>query len=134
MNSMSALILASDDAQVIDVFEQVLEKRAFRLLVEKNKLQGIWDTLDDNVACLVMDLDLPDDENMAFLKIVKKIKPRLPVVILFSEESSTMIRSLADISVFYRTFKPLRLDEIEQLMLGIEKLIARDKSNRDVAF
>lgn len=130
---MNKLVLASFDVQVIAVFEQVLQKSAFRLVIEKNKLQAIWDTFDDSVVCLVMDLDLRDAESLAFLKIVKKIRPRLPLVVLLTEETSIQSRSLAEIGIYYRTLKPLRLEEIVELMRGIEKVNERNNSYRHVS-
>jgi len=121
------ILVATEDPRVVQTFVRVLTERAYRLLVEKNKLRSIWRTLDNNVDCLVMDLKPSDEENAAFVNIIKKVRPRLPIVILSSDERFGSARMLAESGVFYRAFKPLRIEEIEQLIEGVDKIIMRNQ-------
>ncbi len=40
-------------------------------IVEKNKLLSVWEILANHVACIVMDLKPSDEENAAFINIIK---------------------------------------------------------------
>ncbi|MBN1464772.1 response regulator [candidate division KSB1 bacterium] len=121
------LLVASEDRHVVQVFEHVLSDSSYELLVEKNKLQSVWEILENHVACIVMDLQPLDEENAAYINIIKKIRPRLPIVIISSEERYSSATMVEEFGVFYRTFKPLRIEEIEQLMAGVDRIIQRNQ-------
>ncbi|MBN1559392.1 hypothetical protein JW998_04035 [candidate division KSB1 bacterium] len=111
----------------MQVFGQVLVDSSYELLVETNKLQSVWEILSNHVACIVVDLKPLDEENAAFMKIIKKTRPRLPIVIISSEEKCGSTTFWEESGVFYRTFKPLRTEEIKQLMEGVDRIIQRNQ-------
>jgi DNA-binding NtrC family response regulator len=121
------ILVASEDQHVVQVFGQAVTNSSYKLLVEKNKLRSVWEILSNRVACIVIDLKPHDEENAAFINIIKKIRPRLPIVIISAEEKYDSTDLLEESGVFYRTFKPLREEEIKQLMEGIDRIIQRNQ-------
>lgn len=121
------IIIASKDVDVIDIFYKASAVKDFRILVENEKLQTIWDTLDNMVVCLVLDLETFPIENLAFISIIKKIRPRLPVVVLSPLETLDFEDKLVEFGVFYRGSKPLCVQEVEQLIEGVDSIMMRNR-------
>jgi DNA-binding NtrC family response regulator len=131
--STPTVIIESDDESVIQMFRQASSLKGYKVLVEHEKLQAIWDTLDNIVVCFVIDLDVLGTESMAFINIIKKMRPRLPVVILSSEENQSSTKIMAEFGVFYRGIKPLCVQEVEHILEGVDSHLMRNRDYLSVS-
>lgn len=125
--STPTIIIASSDAEIVGNFWQASIPKGYNVIIGNEKLQTIWDTLDNVVICLVLDLETFGNENLAFINIIKKIRPKLPVVILSSENKYEVAEKLAEFGIFYRGIKPLSVQEIEHIVEGIDSNLMRNK-------
>ncbi len=121
------MIVVSNDPKVIHLFNDVLARKEYSILVPENRLQAIWHTLDTDIVCFVVDLSEKSEDELTFINIIKKVKPRLPVVTLYSEVKPNSNRQLAETGIFYRAVKPLRVQEIEQVVEAIERRLLREE-------
>ncbi len=125
--TIPTIVMTSDDDQVIDLFRRASTVKGFHLLVQRNKLQTIWETLERMVVCLVLDMDVLGAESLALISIINKIRPRLPVVILTSKEEYDAAKQLAEYGIFYRGVKPLSVQEIEHILHGVNSCAMRNR-------
>ena len=125
-NKAGCVIVASTDAKVTRIFSNILALKNYSILIAKEKLTVIWDALDSDVKCLVIDLESFFDEERVFINIIKKIRPRLPIVTIHAENREISDCQL-ETGIFYRALKPLRVQEIEHVVQAIDRKLLREQ-------
>ena len=125
--STPTIVIASEDVEAVRGFQQASISKGYNVLVERGKLQAIRAILEHQVICLVLDLECFGSDSLAFMNIVKKIRPRLPIVVLSAEEKISSTRMLAEFGTFYRGVKPLSVQEIEHVVEGVDSNLMRNK-------
>jgi DNA-binding NtrC family response regulator len=73
----------------------------------------------------IVDCNHRNKSELDFIKILKNLYPKLPIVTLSDDTSVEWTRKMAELGVFYCAIKPVQLVEFEQIMQGIESLIKR---------
>ncbi len=118
----SSIVIASDDPAVANIIVNILGKKDYFMFITSSKLQALWKILNQEIRCLIYDFELENDSNFMFINIIKSIRPRLPIVVLSSENSPDIIRQLTEMGIFYFALKPLIRDEMEQIIDAIDGL------------
>jgi len=119
----SSIVIASDDPEVTNVIVSILGKKDYFMLITNSKLQALWKVLNQDLRCLIFDFELESDSNIIFINIIKSIRPRLPIIVLSSDNSPEMIKQLTEAGIFYYVLKPIIKDEMEQLIDAIDGLV-----------
>lgn len=119
----SSIVIASDDPDVANVIVNILGKKDYFMLITNSKLQALWKILNQELRCLIFDFELESESNLIFINIIKSIRPRLPIIVLSSDNSPDMIKQLTEAGIFYYALKPLIKDEMEQLIDAIDGLV-----------
>jgi len=71
---------------------------------------------EDNVRLVIMDLSLQEPSGAKTVEILRKIRPRLPVIVLSGDHSIETGRQVLQHGVFYYLLKPLDLKELDQVV------------------
>lgn len=120
------IIVASKDSKVIDVVEQSTRASNYKVVAKYSRLQALWSMLSKEAACLILDIELFSyDENEVFTNIVKSVRPRLPIIILLPEQLAQVNHSVFQSGIYYRAVKPASVQEIEQVIDSVDRMLAR---------
>ena len=119
-----SVVFATNDPSSVTSVSGVLMKRNWEVLITKSKLQSIINVLERNIAFFILDYELPDNynSNIELISIIKTIRPKVPIIVLTSDNSLTTRKRLAEAGIFYCALKPIRENEITQLIEAIEKV------------
>jgi len=112
-------IIVSADASVINPMTDILMQYDYTITIEKSIIKFISSMLEKEISLLILDLDQPEGPNFDSIDIIRKLRPRLPIIVLSADGSLDMLKMLAQKGVFYTAIKPIITEEIEEVIQAI---------------
>lgn len=79
---MGKLLIVDDDAQLRTSFEKILKLEGYDTVTASSGEAGIEAVALHRPDCVIMDVRLPGMDGLAAFSEIKKIAPRLPVIIM----------------------------------------------------
>ena len=111
--------IVSADANAVNQMTDILMKHDYTVTIEKSIIKLISSMLEKEICLLILDLDPPQGLNIDSIDIVRKLRPRLPIIVLSVDNSLEMLKMLVQKGVFYTVFKPIQADEIEEVIQAV---------------
>lgn len=116
-----SVVIASEDADVVSQIQELLLTRNYTPIIEKSALKCIAKVLDQEQHFLILDLDRSKSNFLDLIGIIKKTRPRLPIVTLSSDNSIQTLRALTEAGVFFCLLKPTHSEEIEKVLEAVAR-------------
>ena len=116
---VKSAVIASDNKAIINHVVKFLSKHDFSVLIVKTSFDSILKILKYKVDLILIDLDAVTTEDIESIKILKKIRPRLPIIILTEDNSVEAIRKLTQAGASNILVKPLKTSRLEQMLEAI---------------
>ena len=118
---MSAnIVVAASDNNVINALNTIFIDRDYSILVENSNTAALLKLLDQDVELLIVDMDMNLKNALDFIRIVRKTRPRLPIIVLAENPKIETIQQILNLGVYYWTFKPVLSNEINKFIDAIE--------------
>jgi len=114
------IIVAATDTNVINALNTILIDRNYSILIENSNTSALLKVLDQNIELLIVDLDMSKNTGLDFIQIVRKTRPRLPIIVLSENPTIETIQEILNMGVYYWTFKPVLPNEINKFIDAIE--------------
>ena len=114
----SSTILSSD-ARVVNQMTDILMQHDFTVTVEKSIIKFISSMLEKEISLLILDLDSPQGVNFDSIDIIRKLRPRLPIIVILVDNSLETLKTLVQKGVFYTALKPVLVEEIEEVIQAV---------------
>jgi DNA-binding response OmpR family regulator len=106
------ILLVEDDARIRDIVERGLGPRGFNVTLAPDAASGIELATKLEVDLVLLDLTLPDAGGLDVMSEVRRVKPRLPFIVLTAlDDLGSKIGGLEAGADDYVT-KPFSLDEL----------------------
>jgi two-component system nitrogen regulation response regulator GlnG len=125
-------IIASGDSVLINQMIDVLLQYDYSVTIEKSIIKIISRILESEVNLLILDLDAPQELNFDSIDIIRKLRPRLPIIVLSMDNSLETLKTLVQKGVFYSTIKPATTEEIEEVVKAIIRFNQIQKNNESL--
>lgn len=71
---------------------------------------------EENIGLVVLDISIQEPSGAKTVEILRKIRPRLPVIVLSGDSSVEMGRQILQHGVLYYFLKPLNFEELDQIV------------------
>ncbi len=71
---------------------------------------------ENNISLVILDTSIQDPSGPKTVEILRKMRPRLPVIVLSGDPSVETGRDILQHGVFYYFLKPLELEELDQIV------------------
>ncbi|MDD4272986.1 MAG: response regulator [Desulfobacter postgatei] len=121
------LLLVDDEKGFVDVLTNRLSRRGIQAVKAYSGAQALRALREARFDVMVLDLKMEDMDGIEVLKIVRKMAPDLPVIILTGHGSRTAAEEGMTIGAFDYLTKPCELNELmEKISLARQ---ARNKRN-----
>jgi DNA-binding response OmpR family regulator len=85
-------IIISQDSAIISQITELLLHYDYSVTIEKSIMKIILQLLEGNVHLLILDLDSPESTNFDSIDIIRKLRPKLPIIILSADSSFEMLK------------------------------------------
>lgn len=72
--------------------------------------------IEETIGLVVLDISIQEPSGAKTAEILRKMRPRLPVIVLSGDTSVEMGRQILQLGVLYYFVKPLNLEELDQIV------------------
>lgn len=121
------LLLVDDEKGFVDVLTNRLGRRGIKIVKAYSGSEALRALREARFDVMVLDLKMEDMDGIEVLKIVRKMAPKLPVIILTGHGSRTAAEDGMALGAFDYLTKPCELKELmEKISLARQ---ARNKQN-----
>lgn len=108
MCSLNIALLVSSDENIRHIFPRLFEKANVNYVLEQEDTRALVRLLEMETSLLVIDLDSDPVKGMDFLDLVKRLRPRLPIIVVLSSESETVHEQMKAAGALCCLVKPVR--------------------------
>lgn len=120
-------VIVTEDPNVIKQIGSLLIQYDYSLLVEKSKIKSIVKILEQEINLIVVDTEIQGNSHLDLINIIRKMRPRLPIIVLSNDNSVQTLRTFAQMGVFYSLLKPVESGEVENLVRALDKIDSQQK-------
>lgn len=114
------IIVASSDGVLRRSLADLLGDSPNRVRTTSKSSELIQWILDGEVDAVVVDVDLAGMDGVETLPILKKLRPKVPIVMLSADTSLDVSRRIAEVGVFYHFVKPVDPSDLMHVMRAVE--------------
>jgi DNA-binding NtrC family response regulator len=111
MKPRRVLIAYPDDAQ-IGSLSTLFQRRGYRIEMAKMVSDIIRKIRTNNIHVILLDDEVEGIKACDLVSLIKKISPKVQIIVTSSEASVGLLKRLRGAGIFYQAMKPFDLDEI----------------------
>ncbi|MBI5844318.1 MAG: sigma-54-dependent Fis family transcriptional regulator [Deltaproteobacteria bacterium] len=113
---MGKLLIVDDDAQLRTSFEKILKLEGYDTITASTGEAGIQAVSIHRPDCVIMDVRLPGMDGLAAFTEIKKIAPRLPVIIMTAFGTTDIAIEATKLGAFDYVLKPFDVASVLSLI------------------
>jgi len=122
MGTRVLLLLVIDDDELIHaVLSRFLSRYGYKYDMAANGLEGVEKIKKETYDLVFLDTVMPKINGAETLKMVKEIKPTLPVVIMSSSAQLLLEEEIKKLNPYRFIHKPFEIKELAEIIEGIAK-------------
>ena len=122
------IIVATINKVIEEAIEKQLNSPNYDVHIIRRGTDVLLEILDQNVDLLVLDMELAGIMGMEILPIIRKMRPRLPVILITEDYTHQVRKMVAEQGVTFQAFKPSTLAEATTICLATEDIIKKRAS------
>ena len=111
----SILVVTSEPSTRQEIVER-LSAQGFRAVAVERGSDALLAVAENNICLVVLDLSVQEPSGARTFEVLRKMRPRLPVIVLSGDSSVETGRQILQLGVFYYLLKPLNLEELDQVV------------------
>ena len=99
--------------------QQILSRvsaKGYQAVAAERGYDALLTVVEQNVGLVIIDLSIEESAGVKTVEILRKIRPRLPLVVLSGDRSLEAGRQVLQHGVFYYLLKPFDIDEFDQVV------------------
>ena len=123
MPETKSILFASTDGNVKEQVFQALDGiETYSLVWVDNSGDLLINTLDKEIDLAVIDENLDGMAISKLIEIVKKSRPRIPLIIISSDNSREELTRVLEHGIFYFIIKPINSTELKEAVESVLKI------------
>jgi DNA-binding response OmpR family regulator len=123
MSQNRKLLIVDDEAVVCDTCVRILAPQGFEVEFSTDARQGLQQAIEKDFAGILLDLKMPELDGLQFLEALRRVKPRVPVLIMTGYASVESAAAAVRLGVSDYITKPFAPDEI---VPAVRRMLERD--------
>ena len=134
MDDTISVLLVDDDPSFAEMAAEILERAEdqFRVHVESDARAGLDRVAEDDVDCVVSDLDMPDVDGLEFLEAIREDEGDLPFVLFTGKGSEEIASEAISAGVTDYLQKEGGTDQFDVLANRIENAVEATRTEREL--
>jgi DNA-binding NtrC family response regulator len=93
-----------------------LSDQGYQAIAVERGSDALLGIAEENVSLVILDSSVQEPSGIKTVEILRKMRPRLPVIVLSADHSVEAGREILQHGVFYYFVKPLDLAELDQIV------------------
>lgn len=110
------ILVATSDPSAGQAIIEHLTARGHRASTVERGADALLAVAEDRFELAIIDLAIQEPVGAKTVEIVRKMRPRLPVIVLSDDDSVETGRQVLQHGPFYYLLKPLNLEELWQIV------------------
>ena len=108
------ILLAEDDKNFGIVLKNELEEEGYTVNLVNDGVEAIQHFIEEPYDLLLIDIKMPKLDGINTLKIIKKLKPAIPVIIFSGNTGFSYIEEMLKMGVIRYFLKPFEMEELKE--------------------
>ncbi len=117
------IVVATVDPEIETIFTRDLADVRLQVSCLRRAGEVLLRILEDKVDLLILDLDLSGISGIDLVPIVRRSRPRLPIVVISRDFNYQVRQMVAQEGVTYQIFKPVDMREVGELISTARSLL-----------
>ena len=119
------IVVGTFDSQIYEHLRLRLESSGFEVVLARRGVKILLEILDNEIDLLILDLDLAGVMGMDILPVIRRIRPRLPIILITEDVNAKIRKVAAELGVTYQAFKPMTNAETNAIAIASERLTSK---------
>lgn len=121
---MNTILIIDDEKEICESMKMILEYEGYQVNYSTSALQGLKAIEENQISCLLLDIQMPDMNGFEVLKKVKETTPSLSVIIISAHGSVENAIKATRLGAFDFIEKPVDRDK---LLISVRNAVAQVK-------
>ncbi len=120
------IVIGTFDYQVFENLNSKLAGSNYDVRFVQRGVKILLEILDHDVDLLILDLDLAGVMGVEVLPVIRRLRPRLPVILITEDMNARIRKMAAELGVTYQAYKPINTAQTEAIISATERLMQRN--------
>jgi DNA-binding response OmpR family regulator len=122
------IVIGTLDYTVIRALGRRFHRNKFDLRTCQRGVDVLIEILDNDVDLLILDVDVTGALGMEMMSVIRRIRPRLPVILVTDDYTHQIRKVAAEQGITYQVFKPMSEFESDAIMQVTEMIIEKNQT------
>jgi FixJ family two-component response regulator len=113
------VLIGSHDQAVVALFDELGEEIGYESEVTESASDLLLQLLDKDYAMAILDLDLPCGGGAKMVAVIRRVRPKVPVVVLSSDPSVEVGSQVVQEGVAYYCLKPVAKEPLKEVVTSL---------------
>lgn len=109
---MARILVVDDDEYILDILRILLENEGYEVVAAQDSQKGLDIVTSSEVDLVISDLRMRPMNGIELLREIRKVKPKLPVIMLTAYGSPETANEASQLGAFAYLTKPFGPDEV----------------------
>lgn len=123
MKDLKIALIVSSNPDIRERISNLLMKIGISLILEKNKNQALERILHVDIKLVFVDIESDDQEGIDFIKLIKKVRPRVSIIALTPDAPKEDQKKYLDAGAMYCFIKSTETEDISE---QVGKLVSEE--------
>lgn len=120
-----SVVIGTMDFAVIQALGRRFTSTKYDVRFIQKGVDIITEILDHDVDMLILDLELAGIMGAELLPVIRKLRPRLPIILITDDYTGRIRQLAAEQRITYQTFKPMSDSNTDAILIATEKTIQK---------
>lgn len=116
MSNDRKILVATSEVAIREQVLGCVSAKGYQVVAAERGCDALLAVVEQDVGLVILDLSINEPSGVNTVEILRKMWPRLPLVVLSGDASLEAGRQILQHGVFYYLLKPLDLEEIDQVV------------------
>lgn len=121
------IVVATVDKIIEDALRTQFTNLGHEVRFVRKGVNVLLEVLENNIDILILDVDLAGIVGMEILPIIRKMRPRLPIILITEDYTHRVRKIIAEQGITYQTFKPMTVAEAGLIRSATEKILNKTR-------
>jgi len=123
------VVVGTIDFGVVEDLKQRLNGDTYKVRFVQKGISVLIEILDNDVDLLILDLELAGVMGVEILPVIRRLRPRLPVILITDDFTHRIRKIAAELGITYQAYKPMSKNETEAIISATEKIVEKNAVN-----
>ncbi len=116
MNDELAILVADDNADLLETFAMILKRRGFFVETAENGLSAVNKYKKRRYDVILMDIVMPEMDGVEATRKIKEIHPEAMIILMTGFSDEALLKLARDEGARHIVHKPVKIDRLIELI------------------